>query len=187
MVYSLMMGHVNKVMQLKIAFSGAMGTGKDSAVAYLINKYGGTKVAFADPLYEIMYYAQKVCRFRPTKDREFLQWIGTDWGRKREEGVWVRLAMEKANSTDDNVYISDIRFPDELQAAKDNGFLCVKLTRSTVESDRVGSGSLTHASETNLNTMQGWDLTIENDGTLEEFHEKIEGLVFGKTLATING
>jgi hypothetical protein len=161
-------------MQLKIAIGGLLGSGKDTAVDYLINKYGGIKITFADPLYDILHHAQNVCGFPQEKDREFLQWIGTEWGRKKEEQIWVRLAMEKANTVQGNVFISDVRFPNEFQAAKDNGFKCIKILRNNVDNGRVGSGSSTHSSETSLNDVQNWDSVISNDTSFDDLYKMLD-------------
>ena len=169
----------------KVAFSGAMGTGKDTAVNYFISKVGGTRISFAGPLYDIMNYAQKICGFPQEKDREFLQWVGTDWGRKREDGVWIRIALEKANNEPGNTFVSDLRFPNELDALKKHGWVCVKLTRNCVDADRAGSGTHAHPSETALNGVNDWDYIINNDGSIEEFHTKLDNLI--KTLSPING
>jgi hypothetical protein len=64
-------------MQIKIAFGYKMGVGKDEACSYLIKKYGGEKISFASPLYDIQHHAQRVCGFEEEKDRQFLQFIGT--------------------------------------------------------------------------------------------------------------
>ena len=48
---------------MRIAFGCKMGSGKDTAVSYLISKYGGKRLAFADPIYKIQNYAQQLCGF----------------------------------------------------------------------------------------------------------------------------
>ena len=68
----------------KVAFGYKMGVGKDTAVDYLISRHGGKRISFADPIYNIMNYAQEVCGFEPEKDRYFLQLVGTDWARKKD-------------------------------------------------------------------------------------------------------
>jgi hypothetical protein len=101
---------------MKIAFGYKMG------VDYLIDEYGGKRISFAGPIYDILSYAQKVCGFIPEKDRKFLQFIGTDWARNKENNVWVRLALESALIDEmEHAYISDVRFPNELTALKENG------------------------------------------------------------------
>ena len=63
---------------MKIAFGYKMGAGKDTAVDYLKQKYGGTHLSFAGPIYTILENAQHICGFPVEKDRQFLQFIGTE-------------------------------------------------------------------------------------------------------------
>jgi hypothetical protein len=160
---------------MKIAFGYRMGVGKDTAVNYLIQKHGGTRVSFAGPIYDILAYAQKRCGFTPHKDRQFLQYIGAEWGRRQDPDIWVKLALEASAETQGNVFISDLRFPNEFEALKRDGWICVKLIRTDPE-DRVGTGTATHISETALDGVpdEEWDYVIANDGTLEEFEAKIK-------------
>lgn len=162
---------------LKIAFGGKCGTGKDTAVFFLKNKYGGKQLSFAQPLYEIMHYAQKVCGFKQEKDRKFLQWLGTDWARSKENDVWLRLLRENTPKAK-NVYVSDLRFRNEFYALRQDGWTCIKLKR-IVEDDRKGTGSHTHKSETDLDIIpdHSWDAVIENNGTIKEFEEKIDEVI----------
>jgi hypothetical protein len=167
---------------LRIAFGYRMGMGKDEACNYLIKKYGGEQISFAAPIYDIQRYAQERCGFKPEKDRQFLQYIGTDWARKKEPNIWVRLALE-ATPKGGNVFLSDLRFPNEFEALKKEGWTCVKLIRPHQE-DRKGSGSHTHASENALDSIPNidWDAVVLNDGSLQHFYAKLDILV-----DTING
>lgn len=167
---------------MKIAFSGSMGVGKDTAVDYLINKYGGQRIAFSDPLYDIMYYSQKRCGFRQEKDRKFLQWIGTEWGRSIDENVWIRLAINRVNDLNtNNVYITDVRFPNEFQAVKENGFICIKITRDKVNKERVGNGSCNHESEQSLSDINDWDAIVHNNDTVADFYKRLEQTISNLT------
>jgi hypothetical protein len=161
---------------LNIAFGYRCGVGKDTAVDVLIEKHGGNRISFAGPLYEIQTYAQKVCGFEQVKDRKFLQWVGTDWARTKEPGVWVRLALDLCKPG--NNFISDMRFINEFKALKENGWICVKLMRD-VDPGRKGTGSLTHISETELDAVPDseWDYIIDNSGDLDEFESQLGSLV----------
>ena len=169
-------------MTLKIAFGYRMGAGKDTAVDYLIQKYGGTKISFASHLYKILHFAQNLCGFPLEKDREFLQWVGTEWGRKKEKNIWVRLTVEEAEQIKGNIFNSDVRFPNEFQTMKDNGWVCIKINRNQdlIDANRAGSGMTTHSSETALDSIPDheWDFVIDNNGTLEEFYTKLDQIVF---------
>lgn len=166
-------------MVLKIAFGYKMSAGKDTAVEYLINKYDGRKISFASPIYKIMDFAQRVCGLPTKKDRRFLQLVGTDWGRNINSDIWINLALDEARKSAENVFISDLRFPNELNALKKDGWVCVKINRNQIESGRVGSGTHTHLSEISLeNTPDNeWYTVIDNNGTKEEFYAKLDKIV----------
>lgn len=155
-----------------------MGSGKDCACEYLIEKHGGTQVSFAAPIYDIMTYAQRRCGFPTEKDRKFLQFIGTEWGRDIEHDVWIRLAIEATPPPPENVFLSDLRFPNELLALQENGWVCVKLIRDHQET-RKGSGTHTHSSEIALDDVEDseWDHIIYNNGTLQDFYTSLDLLV----------
>ena len=154
---------------IRIAFGHQARTGKDTACEYLQKKYGGEISHFSDPLYDILNYAQLVCEFPMKKDREFLQWVGTEWARKKDPDVWVNYFIKNLDRTCNN-FVADIRFPNELSTLKNEGFVCVKIVRNDVE-------QLSHISELILSEHDGWDYTIENNGSIEEFHQKLDQLI----------
>ena len=161
--------------KLKIAFGYKMGSGKDEACSYLIRKYGGIKLSFAKPIYDILHHAQQICGFSYEKDRQFLQYIGSDWAKKKEKDVWINIALREAKQEKDNVFISDLRFPDEFTALKNDNFVCIKLIRDKQE-ERKGTGSHQHSSETALDIIpdEMWDYIIDNNSTLDEFHDQLD-------------
>lgn len=162
---------------MKIAFGYKMGAGKDTAVDYLITKYGGKRISFATPIYDIQHYAQQRCGFKLEKDRQFLQYVGTDWARNKELNVWVRLAIE-ATPKEGNVFLSDLRFPNEFEALKKEGWKCVKIVRKHQEK-RKGSGSHSHSSEIALDSVPDdeWDVVLHNNGTIEDLYAKLDNMV----------
>ena len=161
-------------LQIKIAFGYKMGVGKDEACSYLIKKYGGDKISFASP---IQRYAQRVCGFEEEKDRKFLQFIGTEWARKKDFDVWLKLVIKNTQS-EGNFFLSDLRFPNELYGLKKEGWFCVNIVRQIDSEKRTGSSS--HESETALDNIKSeeWDYLLKNDGSLEEFHSKLDSLYF---------
>ncbi len=164
---------------VKIAFGYKMGCGKDTCVTHLKRKYGGRSLAFADPIYDILHFAQDLCKFDRTKDRAFLQWIGTEWAQKRDPEVWVKLFLERAEELSKSqgfIYCSDLRFKHEFKALKANGWLCVKIRRSGVVKSRIGTGKADHVSETELDELpdSAWDAVIENNGSVYDLHVKMD-------------
>ena len=161
--------------QIKIAFGCKMRSGKDTSVNYLIKKYGGKRLSFATPIYDILHYAQKVCDFPIKKDREFLQWVGTNWGRGKDEDVWVKKLLRETPE-DGNVFISDLRFFNEFQLLKEDGWICVCINRFNNCQEEKDIKRYIHPSETNLDriSQSRWDYIIDNNGTLEELYEKLD-------------
>lgn len=156
---------------MRIAFGYKAGSGKSTAVKYLISKYGGIEKSFAEPLYKILYYAQEICHFQKEKDRQFLQYIGTEWARKKEKNIWVNLLLESIMYENGNIFISDLRFRNEFDIIDKKGFVTVLIIRDNIQ-------QLDHESE---NSLDGddvkWNYIIRNNGTLEEFYGKLDKLV----------
>ena len=155
----------------KIAFGYKRRVGKDTSCDYLISKYGGIKLSFAEPLYEILYFAQTVCGFERTKDRKFLQFIGTEWARTINSNVWVDLLVEKIKkNSHHNIYVSDLRFKNEFKVLKDHGFICVQINGNS----REENGYNNHTSDKDLDGFNGWDFTIENFSTIANLYTQID-------------
>ena len=162
---------------LKVAFGYRQRSGKDTSADRLIELFGGTRRSFAEPLKDILRYAQTRLGFEQTKDRAFLQYVGTEWARHQDPDVFVRLAVA-VGSESDSTYITDLRFPNEFEKCRAAGYVMVKVVR------RVTGEYDSHASETALDSYADaeWDVVVRNDGTLEELYAQIDPL--GRWLAT---
>jgi hypothetical protein len=165
---------------MKLAFIGKMGTGKDTCVDYLLKTYGGTKLSFSEPLYDILYYAQNKCGFKNEKDRKFLQFIGTEWARHKDENVWINLMIEKSKKVDGILYCSDVRFMNELDILKKEGWICIKINRkNNYTKHRIGNGSKIHQSELEIDMMDisMFDFIINNDDNVESLYNKLNYII----------
>ena len=161
---------------MKIAFGYKMRSGKDTSVKYLMDKYGGEKISFSKFVYDIMYYAQSVCGLKTEKDRKFLQWIGTEWGRQQNSDLWINLTMKDIVDTykneNTNLYCADVRFINEFQRLKEDGWIMIKINRKMVETS-------SHISECELDALKDieWNFVIENDGSLKKLRNKLDEIV----------
>ena len=164
---------------IKIAFGGKMGVGKDFAADYLLKKYTGKKLTFAEPLYNILKIAQEICGFNVEKDRKFLQFVGTEWARSKNPDVWINL-LSKSISHGQNLFLSDLRFANEFAFLKSTGWVCVKILRdeNDIPLSRVGTGSIRHDSEQSLDIVEDnkWDYIINNKNN-QEFYEKLDSII----------
>lgn len=109
--------------------------------------------------------------------RLILQWWGTEYRRAQDPDYWTKAWEQKVRHFDlqsITVLVDDVRFMNELRTIKALGGRIVKI-------DRPGfSAAGNHASETSLDGYGDWDGVILNDGSLEEFKERVGRL--SKTL-----
>lgn len=177
-----------------ISFTGYSGVGKDAAAQFLINECGYTRVAFADPLREMLYALNPIVGYKSRSGimidvktlvdelgwdeakrkhqevRELLQRLGTEAGRNiLGANIWVDTAIRKVEALE-KVVITDVRFPNEACAILNKSGIVVRITRQ-------GYAPINdHISDAGLGDY--WiSHTIENDGTLEDLREKIMELV----------
>jgi hypothetical protein len=165
-------------MSIRVAFGCQARVGKDTAVSYLLKKYpGSVHLSFAKALYDIQYNAQKVCGFPQLKDRSFLQWVGTEWARGRNPNVWVNIVEREIKKVPEgtSIFISDLRFPNEMEMLKRNGFKNVRIIRDC-PLPLVSPGAGAHASETALESLplREWDYVVYNDGRIPDFQFKLK-------------
>lgn len=101
--------------------------------------------------------------------RILLQKLGTECGREIiHNNIWVNSLMADYNPTL-NWIVTDVRFPNEAQAIKNHGGYLIRVNRNTGLTSE-------HPSETALDNYDGFDLIIDNNGSLEEYQEKIRSL-----------
>ena len=100
--------------------------------------------------------------------RSLLQRFGTQVGRMiLGENVWVDTALRDLSK---RTVFTDVRFPNEADAIRSRHGIVIRVERSGV--GPVNS----HPSETGLDHYS-FDVVIQNDGTIEEFHASINDAV----------
>lgn len=165
-----------------IAFSGRKQSGKTICCEFLKelligNGYSDVQVYnFADPLKEDicmnmfgLTYAQcygeddnkneLVDAYWDGKQltaRDLMQLVGTDIFRKLNNNVWVNALINKIKrSNHEIVIVSDCRFPNEIEAIKQNNGLVFRLNRNPHKSDHISESILdaTHYDWTNFSSV----------------------------------
>lgn len=101
--------------------------------------------------------------------REFLQKFGTAVRNEVHPDFWTR-ALFIRHKNNPNLIIPDVRFPNEAQIIKDHGGILIRI-------ERPGAGAGNHISETALDNYKGWDIIIDNIGTLEDLYKQVKFLV----------
>jgi hypothetical protein len=177
-----------------IGLSGYARSGKDTVAEFLVEKYGFTRLAFADPMREALlrlnpkvtvsgvqgvYLASVVNKlgWDAIKDlspevRELLQRMGTEVGREMfGEHFWIDYLMNKAIDAKTDVVISDVRYLNEIEAIRLwNGQVW------RVNRPNVGPAN-SHSSEQEVDLYQNYDVIINNDSTKEELFFELAPLL----------
>lgn len=162
---------------LRIALGHQARVGKDTFAEHLINTRGGRAVSFAAPLYQITTGVQQFYQQEIKKDAALLQTMGELMRQHLGADVFVNAAVQTiqriiTESPDENIIVTDMRYPNEFARLKQLGFVTIKIVRPDRPIDRDPN----HPSEVSLADAE-FDYVIVNDGTREEFLQKIDKLL----------
>jgi len=175
---------------LLVGLVGISGSGKDKFYSTFLAKLGYTKLALADAVRVLsVYYVLKSYPGIENNEKELLrifpllyaeifkmeksaysrtlqQYIGTDFGRKNDENIWIKAIEPLVNERLEKnikVAITDIRFKNEANFVKSKGGILIKIENSG-RYDKHQNEAL-HSSEKEIND-------IEYDFTHLEFEQK---------------
>jgi hypothetical protein len=166
-----------------IGFAGKATSGKDTAGTYFIDNYQFLHYYFAKPLKEgakIMFgltdeqvlNKEKIIEPWGKSPRQIYQLLGTEVGRGIDTNVWVKNAqMFIKNACGRSVVITDVRFSNEALWIREQGGVVVYIERDQPTIEEFG-----HSSENGL-VDDDIDIYIDNDGTIEDLHNKLGELV----------
>ena len=212
-----------------IGFVGLIGAGKDTAADYLVNFHGFRRDSFANTLKDAVAAVfgwdrvllegrtKEAREWREQKDewwskrlgmnitpRWILQYWGTDVCRVAfHDDIWIASLENKMRKTTDNIVISDVRFPNEIEAIHNAGGIVIRIKRgeepewfdAAISANKGPDGNSTwslsraklerlkiHASES---SWVGGDIdyVVTNDGTIDELFSQIRNIVTPKNTA----
>lgn len=168
-----------------------MGVGKSTAANYLSETHSLKQASFAKNLKDAVscifgldremleglvdrerrespddYWSQKLGT--PTSPRYLLQFIGTDLFRAWNSDIWV-WSLEK--NLGENTAITDVRWKNEAEMIKRKGGIILR-----IDGKEPRDPSTVHYSEKEILEIEP-DYIIKNDGTIEEFYEKIDAFI----------
>jgi len=200
-----------------------MGSGKDTIADYLVNFHGYKRESFANSLKDAVSVVfgwdremlegrtRQSREWRETKDewwskrlkqditpRWILQYWGTEVVRKGfHDDMWVASLEHRLQSSEDDIVITDCRFPNEIKALKNIGATVLRVKRGpepewfdaaksmnkgpskniswAISKHRIEELGI-HASETAW-VGSKFDATITNDGTLDDLYAQVEQLL----------
>ena len=162
-----------------IGLSGYAQSGKDTFANILIEKHGFKRLAFADKIREFLLATDdgalkvEVDTFgwdavkQDADIRKALQVLGIAGRKVFGEYFWVDQVMTQVINDGSNYVITDVRFPNEVEAIRSAGGKVGRISR-------MGVGAINdHESEHALNGVQ-LDFYIENDNDLRDLEDAAE-------------
>lgn len=200
-----------------VGVCGLIGSGKDTIADYLVNIHEFRRDSFASTLKDacaaVFGWDRVMLEGRTKSSREWreqrdewwsqrlgreitpryiLQHWGTEVCRKGfHDDIWIASLENKLRNAKDDVVISDCRFPNEIQAIREQGGAVIRVKRGQdpvwyeiaehanrgTEFAAIALQNLgVHASETSWIGTE-FDRVIDNNGTLDDLYVQINDLV----------
>ena len=203
-----------------IGIVGFIGSGKDTVADYLVNFHGYKRESFAnslkDAVSQVFRWPRELLEGRTKESREWretpdewwskrlkqditpryvLQYWGTEVVRKGfHDDMWVASLEHRLLNSQNDIVITDCRFPNEIKAIRNAGGRVIRIKRGPEPvwfddarsmnkgPSRNMSWALSkhnieelgiHASETAW-VGQKFDATLNNDDSLDELYSQIE-------------
>jgi hypothetical protein len=162
-----------------IGLTGYAQSGKDTFASILVEKYGYSRIAFADKIRDFLYGINPMVGCSPTgylqdlvnlvgwdkakqepQVRRLLQDLGISARELIDENIWVNAALSSIGAND-RIVITDVRFKNEAAMIKSMGGQLWRIKRS-------GVGPVNgHVSESEMDGYKVNQIFV-NNGSLEE-------------------
>ena len=201
-----------------IGICGFIGSGKDTAADYLVGFHGFRRDSFAgtlkDAVAAVFGWDRELIEGRTPEARawreqvdewwaERLQmphltprWILQHWGTEVcrqhfHDDIWIAALQSRLARRSDHTVISDVRFPNEIKAIKEQGGKIVWIQRGQLPSwhimaAKANAGDLyaqtklkelgVHASETSW-VGTNFDSILDNNGSIESLYTQLKNLL----------
>jgi hypothetical protein len=215
-----------------IGICGFIGSGKDTAADYLVNVHGFRRESFANSLKDAVAHVfgwdRTMLEGRTAHSREWREqvdtwwaarlsipeltprWVLQHWGtevcrRGFHDDIWIASLENKLRNSQDNVVISDCRFPNEISSIKAAGGRVVRIVRGPEPEwyqDAInineGRGNMSwllstdklkklgiHASETAWVGTE-FDAVLDNNYSFDDLYAQVIGLVANRRATSLD-
>jgi hypothetical protein len=206
-----------------IGVCGFIGSGKDTIADYLVNIHQFRRESFANTLKDacaaVFGWDRTMLEGRTKQAREWREqvdewwskrlgqvitprWVLQYWGtevcrRAFHDDIWIASLENKLRTSQDDVVISDCRFPNEISAIRAQGGIVIRVIRGpepawyddavamnrgpernmlwATAKQRMENHNI-HASETAW-VGTGFDAVIDNNGTMDQLFQQITDLL----------
>ena len=216
-----------------IGICGLIGSGKDTIADYLQNIHQFRRESFAhtlkDAVAHIFGWDRELIEGRTRESREWREqvdpwwaerlnmpnltprWILQYWGtevcrRAFHDDIWIAALENKLRNSQDDIVISDCRFPNEIKSIQNASGKVIRVVRgpepewynSAVSVNRGPNGNSTWAiSKAKLERLQvhasesSWvgtkfDVVVDNNSTMDHLFSQINDLVLSHQVSKLN-
>lgn len=212
-----------------VGFAGFIGSGKDTAADYLINFHGFRRDSFAnalkDAVSQIFGWDRVLLEGRTKEGREWRESVDTWWAQRLNmphltprwvlqhwgtevcrqgfhDDIWIASLEHRLLKSNDDIVISDVRFPNEIQAIKRAGGKVIRVVRGPdpewYEDAKLANagdhviGSALARAKMRANKIHesewawignGIDFELDNNGTIDSLFEQIKSQVLNPLAA----
>tara|TARA_A100001388_G_C28697549_1_gene464472 strand:- start:61 stop:696 length:636 start_codon:yes stop_codon:yes gene_type:complete len=189
-----------------IGIVGLIGSGKDTVAQRLVEKHGYVRDSFAKSLKDAVssmfnwdremlegdttssrHWREQPDKFwserfgKPVTPRWVLQHFGTEVMRGHMyDAIWVDSCIGRYKGQ--NTVISDTRFVNEIKTIKAHGGIIICVKRGELPTQKQMQERGAHQSEWDWLDSK-FDITIQNNGTLEELYTKVDDLIISNKIA----
>ena len=209
-----------------IGLVGPIGSGKDTVADYLVNIHGFRRESFASSLKDavgvVFGWSRELLEGRSKQSREWreqpdiwwsdklgktitpryiLQHWGTDVIRNGfHDDIWLASLENRLRSAQDDVVVTDCRFPNEIAAIRDAGGIILQIQRGPLpewyacalkenttdtdhqwilqDHDELMSQKYPHIHASEYSWVgHKFDAVLDNSGSLEQLYEQVEQLL----------
>jgi hypothetical protein len=213
-----------------IGICGFIGSGKDTIADYLVNFHGFRRESFAnslkDAIAQVFGWDRTLLEGRTKQAREWREqvdpwwanrlntphltprWILQQWGtevcRKGfHDDIWIASLENKLRNSEDDIVISDCRFPNEIRAIRAAGGRVIRVVRGP-EPDWYQDAVNANSGRSNMSWMlsterlkkldihaseTAWvgtkfDQILDNNSTLDHLYQQVISLVQDPLVST---
>ena len=200
-----------------VGICGLIGSGKDTIADYLVNLHQFRRESFArslkDAVAAVFGWDRDMLEGRTKQSREWREqvdfwwsnrlgmkitprWVLQNWGTEVcrqgfHDDIWIASLENKLRNSEDNVVISDCRFPNEITAIKNNNGIIIWVQRGmlpdwydTAQDANMGDKrALKYMQDSGIHPSEWkwigteFDIIIDNNSSLNDLYEQIEKLV----------
>ena len=171
----------------RIAFCGYKGSGKSTAARFLAYGMDGIQLSFASPIKDMVETLLFQFNIDPSmydkedplplpgepSFRKLCQTLGTEWGRELiSKEIWIealRARIRRQSPPQTPIFVDDLRFPDEAEMLRQEGFKIVYIYRGGPEDS--------HTSESMISELPH-DYVIDNTKDVTYLRERLIDLIW---------